>query len=277
MIDRAPLIRVAALYKVFGGDPESVMAMVRDGAPKDEVLARTGHTIGLRNINLEISAGEIFVVMGLSGSGKSTVIRHFNRLIEPTEGTIHVEDVDVLNLSPTELEEFRRHRMSMVFQRFALFPHRTVLQNVAFGLTIQEVPKEERDAKAREWLSAVSLDGYEDQYPAQLSGGQQQRVGLARALCTDPDILLMDEAFSALDPLIRSEMQDQLIDLQNRLRKTVVFITHDLNEALRIGDRIAILRDGELIQVGPPGEIVSKPANDYVEAFVSDVTRYRQA
>lgn len=253
------------------------MAMVRDGAPKDEVLARTGHTIGLRNINLEISAGEIFVVMGLSGSGKSTVIRHFNRLIEPTEGTIHVEDVDVLNLSPTELEEFRRHRMSMVFQRFALFPHRTVLQNVAFGLTIQEVPKEERDAKAREWLSAVSLDGYEDQYPAQLSGGQQQRVGLARALCTDPDILLMDEAFSALDPLIRSEMQDQLIDLQNRLRKTVVFITHDLNEALRIGDRIAILRDGELIQVGPPGEIVSKPANDYVEAFVSDVTRYRQA
>ena len=277
MIDRAPLIRVAALYKVFGGDPESVMAMVRDGAPKDEVLARTGHTIGLRNINLEISAGETFVVMGLSGSGKSTVIRHFNRLIEPTEGTIHVEDVDVLNLSPTELEEFRRHRMSMVFQRFALFPHRTVLQNVAFGLTIQEVPKEERDAKAREWLSAVGLDGYEDQYPAQLSGGQQQRVGLARALCTDPDILLMDEAFSALDPLIRSEMQDQLIDLQNRLRKTVVFITHDLNEALRIGDRIAILRDGELIQVGPPGEIVSKPANDYVEAFVSDVTRYRQA
>ena len=276
MIDRAPLIRVAALYKVFGGDPGSVMGIVRGGAPKDEVLASTGHTIGLRNINLEISAGEIFVVMGLSGSGKSTLIRHFNRLIEPTEGTIHVGDVDVLNLSPTELEKFRRHRMSMVFQRFALFPHRTVIQNVAFGLTIQEVPKEERDAKAREWLSAVDLDGYEDQYPTQLSGGQQQRVGLARALCTDPDTLLMDEAFSALDPLIRSEMQDQLIDLQSRLRKTVVFITHDLNEALRIGDRIAILRDGELIQVGSPDEIVSQPANDYVEAFVSDVTRHRQ-
>ena len=275
MIDRAPLIRVAALYKVFGGDPGSVMGIVREGAPKDEVLAAQD-TIGLRNINLEISAGEIFVVMGLSGSGKSTLIRHFNRLIEPTEGTMHVGDVDVLNLSPTELEKFRRHRMSMVFQRFALFPHRTVLQNVAFGLTIQEVPKEERDAKAREWLSAVDLDGYEDQYPSQLSGGQQQRVGLARALCTDPDTLLMDEAFSALDPLIRSEMQDQLIDLQSRLRKTVVFITHDLNEALRIGDRIAILWDGELIQVGSPDEIISQPANDYVEAFVSDVTRHRQ-
>ena len=272
--DTAPLIRVTALYKVFGSAPESVMAMVRDGIPKDEILAKTGHTIGLRNINLEITTGEIFVVMGLSGSGKSTLIRHFNRLIEPSEGTIHVGDVDVLTLSPRELEAFRRRRMSMVFQRFALLPHRTVLQNVAFGLAIQEVPKAERDAKASDWLSTVGLDGYGDQYPAQLSGGQQQRVGLARALCTDPDILLMDEAFSALDPLIRSEMQDQLIDLQGRLKKTVVFITHDLNEALRIGDRIAILRDGELVQVGPPDEILARPADDYVEAFVRDVTRH---
>ncbi|PPR61609.1 MAG: Glycine betaine/carnitine transport ATP-binding protein GbuA [Alphaproteobacteria bacterium MarineAlpha4_Bin2] len=267
------LIHVSALYKVFGDNPASVMPMVRDGALKDEVLKRTGHTVGLRDISLQVAKGEIFVIMGLSGSGKSTLIRHFNRLIEPTEGTIYVGDVDILKLSTNELIEFRRHRMSMVFQRFALLPHRTVLHNIAFGLSIQNVPKIEREAKALDWLNSVGLNGYEDQFPAQLSGGQQQRVGLARALCTDPDILLMDEAFSALDPLIRSEMQDQLLKLQKSLKKTVVFITHDLNEALRIGDRIAILRDGEIIQLGPPEEILSHPADDYVEAFVKDVTR----
>ena len=267
------LIHVSALYKVFGDNPTSVMPMVRDGTLKDEILKRTGHTVGLRDISLEIAKGEIFVIMGLSGSGKSTLIRHFNRLIEPTEGTIYVGDVDILNLSTNELIEFRRHRMSMVFQRFALLPHRTVLHNIAFGLSIQNVPKIEREAKALAWLDSVGLNGYEDQYPAQLSGGQQQRVGLARALCTDPDILLMDEAFSALDPLIRSELQDQLLKLQKSLKKTVVFITHDLNEAIRIGDRIAILRDGEIVQLGPPEEILSQPADNYVEAFVKDVTR----
>ena len=249
------------------------MPMVRDGALKNEVLKRTGHTVGLRDISLEIVKGEIFVIMGLSGSGKSTLIRHFNRLIEPTEGTIYVGDVDILGLSTKELIEFRRHRMSMVFQRFALLPHRTVLHNIAFGLAMQNVTKLEREAKALDWLNSVGLNGYEDQYPAQLSGGQQQRVGLARALCTDPDILLMDEAFSALDPLIRSELQDQLLKLQKSLKKTVVFITHDLNEAIRIGDRIAILRDGEIVQLGPPEEILSQPADNYVEAFVKDVTR----
>ncbi len=207
--------------------------------------------------------------MGLSGSGKSTMIRHFNRLIDPTMGQILVEGVDVMQLSSKEhLEEFRRHKMSMVFQRFGLLPHRTVVDNVAYGLEIQGIKKEARLAKANEWLEAVGLKGYENQYPAQLSGGQQQRVGLARALATDAEILLMDEAFSALDPLIRSEMQDQLIELQEKLHKTIIFITHDLDEALRLGDRIAILKDGELVQQGSPDEILLHPADEYVEAFV---------
>ena len=270
-----PLIRVTGLYKVYGANPQSVMPMVRDGRSKDDILAETGHTVGLRDITLAIESAEVFVVMGLSGCGKSTLLRHFNRLIEPTEGTIHVGDTDVMGLSQSELETFRQHKMSMVFQRFGLLPHRSVLQNVAFGLMIQKQPKAACEEKAREWLRAVGLDGYEDQYPAQLSGGQQQRVGLARALCTDPDILLMDEAFSALDPLIRSKMQDQLIDLQGRLKKTIVFITHDLDEAIRIGDRIAILKDGGISQVGTPNEILDNPADDYVAAFVRDVKRSR--
>ena len=224
---------------------------------------------------LQINKGEIFVIMGLSGSGKSTMIRHFNRLIDPTMGQILVEGVDVMQLSATELEEFRRHKMSMVFQRFGLLPHRTVVDNVAYGLEIQGIKKEARLAKANEWLETVGLKGYENQYPAQLSGGQQQRVGLARALATDAEILLMDEAFSALDPLIRSEMQDQLIELQEKLHKTIIFITHDLDEALRLGDRIAILKDGELVQQGSPDEILLHPADDYVEAFVKDVNRAR--
>ena len=229
----------------------------------------------MRDINLEIEKGQIFVIMGLSGSGKSTLVRHFNRLIDPTEGAIYVGGIDVMNLSQMELEEFRRHRMSMVFQRFGLLPHRTVLENVAFGLSIQKIAKAEREEKAQEWLRSVGLDGYEDQCPSQLSGGQQQRVGLARALCTDPEILLMDEPFSSLDRLIRSGMQDLLVELQDKLHKTIVFITHDLDEALRLGHQIAILKDGVLSQVGRPEEILRNPADDYVEAFVRDVNRAR--
>jgi glycine betaine/proline transport system ATP-binding protein len=238
-------------------------------------LAETGHTLGLRDINLNIHRGKIFVIMGLSGSGKSTLIRHFNRLIDPTEGKILVDGVDVMELNAKELQNFRRHKMSMVFQKFGLLPHRTVVENVAYGLHIQGEDKAVSYAKAKEWLETVGLAGYEDLYPNQLSGGQQQRVGLARALCTDAEILLMDEAFSALDPLIRSEMQDQLIELQEKLHKTIVFITHDLDEALRIGDRIAILKDGALIQEGAPEDILLEPATDYIENFVRDVNRAR--
>ncbi|GLQ72219.1 quaternary amine ABC transporter ATP-binding protein [Vibrio penaeicida] len=270
-----PLIEISDLSKVFGSNPMSVVKRVENGDSKDDILAETGHTVGLRDINLKINKGEIFVIMGLSGSGKSTLIRHFNRLIDPTQGKIMVEGIDVMSLDTKELEDFRRHKMSMVFQRFGLLPHRTVVDNVAYGLEVQKVDKAQRIAKATEWLETVGLKGYEKQYPAQLSGGQQQRVGLARALCTDAEILLMDEAFSALDPLIRSEMQDQLIELQEKLHKTIIFITHDLDEALRLGDRIAILKDGVLVQEGAPEEILLHPADEYVEAFVKDVNRAR--
>ncbi|WP_261817644.1 quaternary amine ABC transporter ATP-binding protein [Vibrio gallicus] len=269
------LIKIEGLYKIFGPKPESILPMVKQGATKDDVLAKTGHTVGLKDINLEIGQGEIFVIMGLSGSGKSTLIRHFNRLIDPTAGRIDVQGEDVMSFSAKDLEAFRRHKMSMVFQRFGLFPHRKVIDNVGYGLEVQGIEKSQRLAKASEWLETVGLQGYRDQYPSQLSGGQQQRVGLARALCTDAEILLMDEAFSALDPLIRSEMQDQLIELQDKLHKTIVFITHDLDEALRIGDKIAILKDGELVQQGTPDDILLNPATDYVEAFVKDVNRAR--
>lgn len=271
----SPLIRIEGLYQLFGPTPKTHLPLVKAGKSKDEILAETGHTLGLKNINLDIEQGEIFVIMGLSGSGKSTLIRHFNRLIDPTEGHVIVEGEDIMKLDAKALRRFRQKKMSMVFQRFGLLPHYTVLENVAFGLRAQGVGKEERQQKARQWLEDVGLAGYENQFPAQLSGGQQQRVGLARALCTDAEILLMDEAFSALDPLIRSEMQDQLIQLQDRLHKTIVFITHDLDEALRIGDRIAILRDGELVQVGAPADILLHPADDYVEKFVRDVNRAR--
>ncbi len=270
-----PLIRVENLYKIYGNDPRSVMKLVREGRSKDDILARTGHTIGLRDVSLEIERGSIFVIMGLSGSGKSTLIRHLNRLIDPTEGAIHIDGTDVMSLSRRQLEEFRRHKMSMVFQSFGLMPHRTVLENVAFGLAVRKMPRAERHEKAADWLRTVGLEGYEGQYPSQLSGGQRQRVGLARALCTDPEILLMDEPFSALDPLIRSGMQAQLLELQDGLRKTIVFITHDLDEALRLGDRIAILNDGMVSQVGRPEEILLEPADDYVKAFVGDVNRAR--
>lgn len=269
------LIEIEGLYQIFGPTPDKVLPKVKAGASKDEVLAETGHTVGLQDINMSISRGEIFVIMGLSGSGKSTLIRHFNRLIDPTAGKIKVNDDDIMQLPMKELTEFRRHKMSMVFQHFGLLPHRTVIENVGYGLSIKGQKKSEWEGKAKDWLETVGLAGYEEQYPSQLSGGQQQRVGLARALCTDAEILLMDEAFSALDPLIRYEMQTQLIELQENLQKTIIFITHDLDEALRLGDRIAVLKDGKLVQVGKPVDIVLNPADEYVKAFAKDVNRAR--
>ncbi len=273
--DKETFIEIKSLYKLFGEQADKHMKLVYEGLSKTAILEQTGHTLGLKDINLDIKRGEIFVIMGLSGSGKSTLIRHFNRLIEPTAGQILFGGEDVMKFDKSRLQDFRRQRMSMVFQHFGLLPHQSVIDNVAFGLKTQGVSKTERLAKAKAWLADVGLEGYEDLYPSQLSGGQQQRVGLARALCTDPDVLLMDEAFSALDPLIRSEMQDQLIHLQEKLHKTIIFITHDLDEALRVGDRIAILKDGELVQVGEPSRILLEPVDDYVEAFVRDVNRAR--
>jgi glycine betaine/proline transport system ATP-binding protein len=269
------LIDVQHITKIFGPDPKAALARVKAGMGKEDLLAETGHTLGLDDVSLSIEKGEIFVIMGLSGSGKSTLIRHFNRLIDPTDGQILIDGTDILGLNMGDLSAFRRRRMSMVFQRFGLMPHRTVVENVAYGLQVRGMGRKERDARARQWIDTVGLSGFESQYPSQLSGGMQQRVGLARALATDADILLMDEAFSALDPLIRSQMQDQLITLQAELNKTIVFITHDLDEALRIGDRIAILKDGRLSQVGRPPEILLSPADDYVRAFVRDVNRAR--
>ncbi len=269
------LIEARHLSKVFGPSPKKALALVRGGMSKDELLAKTKNVLALDDVSIAVERGETFVVMGLSGSGKSTLIRHLNRLIDPTEGEIVIDGVDVLGLSIRELERFRRGKTAMVFQRFGLLPHRTVIDNVAYGLEVQGVRKAKRRATAAEWVRTVGLAGYEDRYPSELSGGMQQRVGLARALSTDAEILLMDEAFSALDPLIRSQMQDQLMELQARLRKTIVFITHDLDEALRLGDRIAILKDGRLVQVGTPAEILLNPADAYVRAFVKDVNRAR--
>ena len=266
-------IEINNVYKIFGGNPKSVLPQVKEGATKDEILENTGHTVGLDNVSLKIEEGETFVCMGLSGSGKSTLIRHLNRLIDPTDGEILIEGTNVMNLNKEQLIEFRRHKMSMVFQRFGLFPHKTVIQNVGYGLEMQGKAEEERNNISMEKINAVGLNGFENQYPAQLSGGMQQRVGLARALATDTDIMLMDEAFSALDPLIRSDMQKQLIDLQSQLKKTIVFITHDLDESLRLGDHIGILNAGKLVQVGTPEEIIMNPADDYVKAFVKDVNR----
>jgi len=266
-------IEISNVYKIFGGNPKSVLPQVKEGATKDEILENTGHTVGLDNVSLKIEEGETFVCMGLSGSGKSTLIRHLNRLIDPTDGEILIEGTNVMNLNKEQLIEFRRHKMSMVFQRFGLFPHKTVIQNVGYGLEMQGKAEEERNKISMEKINAVGLNGFENQYPAQLSGGMQQRVGLARALATDTDIMLMDEAFSALDPLIRSDMQKQLIDLQSELKKTIVFITHDLDESLRLGDHIGILNAGKLVQVGTPEEIIMSPADDYVKAFVKDVNR----
>jgi glycine betaine/proline transport system ATP-binding protein len=266
-------IEINNIYKIFGNKPDSIMPMVQNGATKDEVLEQTGHTVGLDNVSLNIEEGETFVCMGLSGSGKSTLIRHLNRLIDPTAGEILIDGENVMSFNPEQLIDFRRHKMSMVFQRFGLFPHKTVMQNVGYGLEMQGKSEDERDKIAMEKIEAVGLNGFENQFPNQLSGGMQQRVGLARALATNSDIMLMDEAFSALDPLIRSDMQKQLLDLQAQLKKTIVFITHDLDESLRLGDHIGILNAGKLVQVGTPVEIIMNPADDYVKAFVKDVNR----
>ncbi len=266
-------IEINNVYKIFGSNPKSILSMVKEGSTKEEILEKTGHTVGLDDVSLKIEEGETFVCMGLSGSGKSTLIRHLNRLIDPTAGEILIEGTNVMSLKKKELIDFRRHKMSMVFQRFGLFPHKTVIQNVGYGLEMQGKPEEEINKISMEKIESVGLTGFENQYPNQLSGGMQQRVGLARALATNTDIMLMDEAFSALDPLIRSDMQKQLIDLQSELKKTIVFITHDLDESLRLGDHIGILNAGKLVQVGTPVEIIMNPADDYVEAFVKDVNR----
>jgi glycine betaine/proline transport system ATP-binding protein len=268
-------IEIKNLYKIFGRNGHAYIDSVKAGMGKTELNGTHGHVLGLQDINILVPAGAITVIMGLSGSGKSTLIRHINRLIEPTAGEVLYDGVDVCKMNENALREFRRHKTAMVFQKFALLPHRTVLENTIYGLHIQGVPRAESDRKGRYWIERVGLQGFEDRYPNQLSGGMQQRVGLARALTNDADILLMDEAYSALDPLIRVDMQSVLLDLQKELKKTVVFITHDLDEALRLGDKIAILRDGRVVQQGSGQEIVLRPADDYITAFVKEVNRGR--
>ncbi|WP_372658714.1 glycine betaine/L-proline ABC transporter ATP-binding protein [Hydrogenophaga sp.] len=268
-------ISIRHLYKIFGPTPEKYLEAVQQGMTKQVLRDEHGHVLGLRDINIDMPAGGIQVVMGLSGSGKSTLIRHINRLIDPTAGELLVGEQDVVKMSHGELLRFRREQTAMVFQKFALFPHFTVLENTEYGLQVQGVSRKKRHESAMRWIERVGLKGYEDNYPNQLSGGMQQRVGLARALTNDAPILLMDEAFSALDPLIRSDMQSVLLDLQQEIGKTIVFITHDLDEALRLGDKIAILRDGEVVQQGTGQQIVLKPADDYIESFVRDVNRGR--
>ena len=271
----SPVIDIREVTKVFGRNPEQALAMLREGRSKTDIQAETGNVIGLDRVSLQVERGEIFVVMGLSGSGKSTLVRHVNRLIDPTAGEIFVDGVDVMTMDAAGLRAYRRNTISMVFQRFGLLPHRSVLGNVSFGLEVRGMGRRERFDVARRWIAGVGLAGYESSRPNRLSGGEQQRVGLARALAMDTPILLMDEAFSALDPLNRAQMQDELLALQKDLRKTILFITHDFDEALKLGTRIAILKDGALVQVGRPEEIVLRPANEHVEAFVENVNRAR--
>ena len=268
-------ISIKSLYKIFGKNPKRAMEHVQNGIGKDQLLEKHNHVLGLSDINLDIEDKSIQVVMGLSGSGKSTLIRHINRLIEPTSGSVNVDNQEITNLNLGELRDFRRQKTAMVFQKFALLTHKTVLENVSFGLDIQKKDPNETKDKAMEWIERVGLTGYEKKYPQHLSGGMQQRVGLARALTNNAGILLMDEAFSALDPLIRKDMQDMLLELQKELHKTVVFITHDLDEALKLGDNIAILKDGKMDQEGIPAEIILNPKTEYVRKFVEDVNRTR--
>jgi glycine betaine/proline transport system ATP-binding protein len=268
-------IEIRDLYKIFGPNPKQHVESVRRGVTKEILASQHGHILGLNNINISMPAAKIHVVMGLSGSGKSTLIRHINRLIEPTSGAIMINGRDVLSLSAEELREFRRSGTAMVFQKFGLLPHRTVIDNVMFGLEVRAFDKAKARDTAMRWIERVGLKGFENRYPNELSGGMQQRVGLARALTNDPAILLMDEAYSALDPLIRTDMQTMLLELQRELKKTIVFITHDLDEALRLGDQIVILRDGSIIQQGTSQDILLNPADDYIQRFVRDVNRGR--
>ncbi|WP_338443710.1 glycine/proline betaine ABC transporter ATP-binding protein OpuAA [Bacillus spizizenii] len=271
-VDEKPIkIKVEKVSKIFGKQTKKAVQMLANGKTKKEILKATGSTVGVNQADFDVYDGEIFVIMGLSGSGKSTLVRLLNRLIEPTAGNIYIDGDMITNMSKDQLREVRRKKISMVFQKFALFPHRTILENTEYGLELQGVDKQERQQKALESLKLVGLEGFEQQYPDQLSGGMQQRVGLARALTNNPDILLMDEAFSALDPLIRKDMQDELLDLHENVGKTIIFITHDLDEALRIGDRIALMKDGNIVQIGTPEEILMSPSNEYVEKFVEDV------
>lgn len=266
-------VEIKNVYKVFGATPKKMIPLLKSGESKESVLKKHKHSVGVNNASFSVEEGEIFVVMGLSGSGKSTLIRCLNRLIDPTSGEILIDGENIADCNAERLREIRRKKIAMVFQNFALLPHRTVAENVAFGLEIQKEDESVRLKKAAEMLEIVGLKGYENSYPSQLSGGMQQRVGLARALATSPDVLLMDEAFSALDPLIRKGMQNELLNLQRRMKKTIIFITHDLDEALKLGDRIAIMKDGVIVQIGTPEEILSHPANDYVSKFVQGVNR----
>ncbi len=266
-------IKVENLYKIFGNNPERGIKLIQEGFSKEELLKKHKLTIGINNASFSVEEGSIFVIMGLSGSGKSTIVRCLNRLIEPTAGQITIAGEDVIAMDKDKLLKFRRDKIGMVFQRFAIFPHRTVINNVAYGLEVQGMKQQERLEKAAKTIELVGLVGYEESYPNQLSGGMQQRVGLARALAIEPEILLMDEAFSALDPLIRKEMQDELLDLQSELNKTIIFITHDLDEALKLGDKIALMKDGAIVQIGTSEEILMQPATEYVAKFVEDVDR----
>ncbi|MGP6383231.1 quaternary amine ABC transporter ATP-binding protein [Streptococcus dysgalactiae subsp. equisimilis] len=267
------ILEVKHLSKIFGKRQKAALEMVKAGKSKSEIFKKTGATVGVYDASFEVKEGEIFVIMGLSGSGKSTLVRMLNRLIEPSTGSILLGGKDISTMSAEQLREVRRHDINMVFQSFALFPHKTILENTEFGLELRGVPKEKRQELAERALDNSGLLDFKDQYPDQLSGGMQQRVGLARALANSPKILLMDEAFSALDPLIRREMQDELLDLQDSMKQTIIFISHDLNEALRIGDRIALMKDGQIMQIGTGEEILTNPANDFVREFVEDVDR----
>lgn len=266
-------VEVKNLYKIFGNRPELAWELIDEGKSRTEIHDQTGQLVAVRDVSFEIQSGEIFVIMGLSGSGKSTLIRCLNRIIDPTAGEVYINGENITQLATKQMRAIRRDQIAMVFQNFALFPHRTVWENVAYGLKMQGIDREERKLKAYETLALVGLKGWEEYYPEQLSGGMQQRVGLARALATDADILLMDEAFSALDPLIRAEMQNELLNLQQKLKKTIVFITHDLSEALKIGERIAVMRDGEVVQIATPEELLRSPADEYVASFVKDIDR----
>ncbi|MEC5423748.1 glycine betaine/L-proline ABC transporter ATP-binding protein [Virgibacillus sp. C22-A2] len=266
-------IKLVNVSKIFGPKPKSVIPMIKEGMAKDEILAKTNHTVGVYDASMDIKKGEVFVIMGLSGSGKSTLIRCFNLLNKPTTGSIYIDDEDIVAYSGSQLKKVRQEKIAMVFQHFGLFSHRTIMANVEYGLEIRNVTKEERRKIAQKNIEIVGLKGYEDKYPDELSGGMQQRVGLARALANDPDILLMDEPFSALDPLIRREMQLELLDIQERLQKTIIFITHDVNEAFKIGDRVAVMKDGRVVQIGTPEEIIEAPENDYISDFIKDIDR----